>query len=39
MTAICAKTLKKPFYVATESLKFSRLYLLSQVDSFAFFIA
>lgn len=30
--ALCAKSLKKPFYVAAESYKFSRLYPLHQYD-------
>lgn len=30
--ALCAKELKKPFYVLTESFKFARLYPLSQQD-------
>ncbi|GMH41670.1 hypothetical protein BSKO_09580 [Bryopsis sp. KO-2023] len=30
--ALCAKALNKPFYVATESYKFSRLYPLNQYD-------
>lgn len=30
--AMCAKELKKPFYVLTESFKFSRIYPLNQVD-------
>ncbi|XP_020286520.1 translation initiation factor eIF-2B subunit alpha [Pseudomyrmex gracilis] len=30
--AICAKEIKKPFYVLTESFKFSRIYPLNQVD-------
>ncbi|XP_025418845.1 translation initiation factor eIF-2B subunit alpha isoform X2 [Sipha flava] len=30
--AICAKELKKPFYVLTESYKFSRMYPLNQKD-------
>ncbi|XP_065172794.1 translation initiation factor eIF2B subunit alpha-like [Atheta coriaria] len=30
--AICAKEMNKPFYVLTESFKFSRLYILSQDD-------
>ncbi|XP_018366753.1 PREDICTED: translation initiation factor eIF-2B subunit alpha isoform X1 [Trachymyrmex cornetzi] len=30
--AICAKEVKKPFYVLTESFKFSRIYPLNQVD-------
>lgn len=30
--ALCAKCLNKPFYVATESYKFSRLYPLNQYD-------
>jgi translation initiation factor eIF-2B subunit alpha len=31
-TALCAKEMHKPFYVLTESFKFSRLYPLSQND-------
>lgn len=30
--ALCAKAMKKPFYVLTESFKFSRLYPLNQRD-------
>lgn len=30
--AMCAKDVKKPFYVLTESFKFSRIYPLNQVD-------
>lgn len=30
--AICAKEMKKPFYVLTESFKFTRLYPLNQQD-------
>lgn len=30
--ALCAKALKKPFYVLSESLKFSRLYPSCQKD-------
>lgn len=30
--ALCAKEMKKPFYVLTESFKFSRLYPLNQRD-------
>lgn len=30
--ALCAREMKKPFYVLTESFKFSRLYPLSQQD-------
>ncbi|XP_043273696.1 translation initiation factor eIF-2B subunit alpha [Venturia canescens] len=30
--AICAKEIKKPFYVLTESFKFARIYPLNQVD-------
>lgn len=30
--AVCAKELNKPFYVLTESFKFSRLFPLSQQD-------
>jgi translation initiation factor eIF-2B subunit alpha len=30
--AICAKEMKKPFYVLTESFKFTRLYPLNQRD-------
>jgi len=30
--AMCAKEMKKPFYVLTESFKFSRIYPLNQVD-------
>lgn len=30
--ALCAKEIKKPFYVLAESLKFSRLYPLNQRD-------
>lgn len=30
--AICAKAMKKPFYVLTESFKFSRLFPLGQQD-------
>ncbi|KAF6203736.1 hypothetical protein GE061_002075 [Apolygus lucorum] len=30
--AVCAKTMKKPFYVLTESFKFSRIYPLNQRD-------
>lgn len=30
--ALCAKALGKPFYVATESYKFSRMYPLHQTD-------
>lgn len=30
--AICAKEFKKPFYVLTESYKFSRMYPLNQKD-------
>lgn len=30
--AICAKEVKKPFYVLTESFKFSRIYPLNQID-------
>lgn len=30
--AVCAKEMKKPFYVLTESFKFTRLYLLNQRD-------
>lgn len=30
--ALCAKEVKKPFYVLTESFKFSRIYPLNQVD-------
>ncbi|XP_044010108.1 translation initiation factor eIF-2B subunit alpha, partial [Aphidius gifuensis] len=30
--AICAKEMKKPFYVLAESFKFSRIYPLNQVD-------
>uniref|UniRef100_A0A0A9XHL0 Translation initiation factor eIF2B subunit alpha n=1 Tax=Lygus hesperus TaxID=30085 RepID=A0A0A9XHL0_LYGHE len=30
--ALCAKTMKKPFYVLTESFKFSRIYPLNQRD-------
>ncbi|GLV31113.1 eukaryotic translation initiation factor 2B subunit alpha [Carabus blaptoides fortunei] len=30
--ALCARELKKPFYVLTESFKFARLYPLSQQD-------
>ncbi|OXU26483.1 hypothetical protein TSAR_003609, partial [Trichomalopsis sarcophagae] len=30
--AICAKEMKKPLYVLTESFKFSRIYPLNQVD-------
>lgn len=29
---MCAKEMKKPFYVLTESFKFSRIYPLNQVD-------
>lgn len=29
---ICAKEMKKPFYVLTESFKFTRLYPLNQRD-------
>ncbi len=28
--ALCAHTLKKPFYVVAESFKFARIYPLSQ---------
>ena len=31
-TALCAKALKKPFYVAAENFKFSRLFPLNQHD-------
>lgn len=31
-TALCAKALKKPFYVAAENFKFSRLFPLNQDD-------
>lgn len=31
-TALCAKALKKPFYVCAENFKFSRLYPLNQND-------
>lgn len=31
-TALCAKEMNKPFYVLTESFKFSRLYPLNQRD-------
>lgn len=31
-TAICAKDMKKPFYVLSESFKFTRLYPLNQRD-------
>ncbi|XP_063220798.1 translation initiation factor eIF2B subunit alpha isoform X3 [Bacillus rossius redtenbacheri] len=31
-TAVCAKEMKKPFYVLTESFKFVRLYPLNQQD-------
>lgn len=31
-TALCAKEMSKPFYVLTESFKFSRLYPLNQKD-------
>lgn len=30
--AVCAKAMKKPFYVLTESFKFSRLFPLGQWD-------
>lgn len=30
--AICAKEVKKPFYVLTESFKFARIYPLNQID-------
>lgn len=30
--ALCAREMKKPFYVLTESFKFSRLYPLNQRD-------
>ncbi|XP_076766297.1 eukaryotic translation initiation factor 2B subunit alpha isoform X3 [Xylocopa sonorina] len=30
--AMCAKEVKKPFYVLTESFKFSRIYPLNQID-------
>lgn len=30
--AMCAKEVKKPFYVLTESFKFARIYPLNQVD-------
>ena len=30
--AMCAKELKKPFYVLTESFKFVRIYPLNQQD-------
>jgi translation initiation factor eIF-2B subunit alpha len=30
--AICAREMKKPFYVLTESFKFVRLYPLNQRD-------
>ena len=30
--ALCAREMKKPFYVLTESFKFSRLYPLNQSD-------
>lgn len=30
--AICAKEMKKPFYVLTESFKFTRLFPLNQND-------
>lgn len=30
--AVCAKEMKKPFYVLTESFKFSRLFPLNQND-------
>lgn len=30
--AICAREMKKPFYVLTESFKFARIYPLNQVD-------
>lgn len=30
--AMCAQEIKKPFYVLTESFKFSRIYPLNQVD-------
>lgn len=30
--AICAKEMKKPLYVLTESFKFSRIFPLNQVD-------
>lgn len=30
--AVCAKAMKKPFYVLTESFKFSRLFPLGQQD-------
>ncbi|XP_046737180.1 translation initiation factor eIF-2B subunit alpha isoform X1 [Diprion similis] len=30
--AMCAREIKKPFYVLTESYKFSRIYPLNQVD-------
>lgn len=30
--AVCAKEMNKPFYVLTESFKFSRLFPLSQQD-------
>lgn len=30
--AMCAKEIKKPLYVLTESFKFSRIYPLNQID-------
>lgn len=30
--AMCAKEIKKPFYVLTESFKFLRIYPLNQID-------
>lgn len=30
--AVCAREMKKPFYVLTESFKFVRLYPLNQRD-------
>ncbi len=30
-TALCAKTLKKPLYVLSESFKFTRMFPISQV--------
>ncbi|XP_015113134.1 translation initiation factor eIF-2B subunit alpha isoform X1 [Diachasma alloeum] len=30
--AMCAKEIKKPFYVLTESFKFSRIYPLNEID-------
>lgn len=30
--AICAREMKKPFYILTESFKFTRLYPLNQRD-------